>query len=203
MAGNAAHEILAEFRSPQSATVIEVRGSLLASSLGTLRELKLLDRYLGCLPKPLHNEVMFVLASSWVPLELAMAHYKACDDMALTEEELSEIGKQVSLRIMGTFLGTLVRSSQKLSSGAPTSLPLKQYPRLWDRIFVGGSCNVRMTGLKDARIESYGVPMFRYRYFRTAYAGLIRGAGLMFRSVMHARVKKATDDSLVIDLSWV
>jgi hypothetical protein len=201
--GKQAHEILAEYRSPESASVLQVRGSLLASSLGTLRELKLLDRYLGCLPKSRHDEVMFVLASSWVPLDLAMAHYQACDEMALTETELDAIGKQVSQRIMGTFLGTLVRSSQKLSAGAPTSVPLRQYPRLWDRIFVGGSCNVRMTGMKDARIESYGVPMFRYRYFRVAYAGLLRGAGLMFRSVMHARVRKATDDSAVVELSWV
>lgn len=194
------YELLAEHHGPHP-SVTEVRGSLIASSLATLRDLQLHERYLACLPRPYHDPILFVLASSWVPVELALAHYAACDAMQLTDAELDGIGRHVSERIMGTFLGTLVRSSRKV--GTTTHVPLRQYPRLWERLLIGGSCSVHGLGLKDGRIESRGVPMFRYRYFRVAYASLIRGAGLMFRSVMHARIRKATDDSLTIDLSWV
>jgi hypothetical protein len=63
--------------------VLQVRGSLVASSLQTLRELDLFPRYLALLDKDKHEPILFALASSWLPLELAMAHYGACEAMAL------------------------------------------------------------------------------------------------------------------------
>lgn len=193
------YEVIATHESKHGPRVIQVRGSLLASSLETLRELDLFDRYIECLPQEYHERVLYVLAASWVPIEVAEVHYAACDAMELSESQLESIGKHVSHRIINTFLGTLVRTARALTSG----VPLSYYPKLWDRLLMGGSCSVGMLGPKDARIESRGVPMFRFRYFRIAYAGLIRGAGLVFRPAIHARVRKATDDSLTIDLSWV
>jgi hypothetical protein len=176
-----------------------VRGSLIASSLQTLRKLDLFDRYIGHLPAERHEEVLYVLAASWVPLDIAMAHYAACDAMQLTEAELHEIGTHVSQRIMGTFLGTLIRTTTSLVASGTV---LRHYPRLWDRLLMGGSCSVHMLTPKDARIESRGVAMFRYRYFRVAYTGLLRGAAGAFRSSAHARARNATADSLTVDLNW-
>ncbi len=195
------HKVLAEYSSPQGPRVSQVRGSLIVSSLETLREVGLFDRYLRELPLALQDEVPFVLASSWVSVDLAMGHYAACEGMNLNDEELDEIGRHVAHRIMGTFLATLVRSARKVA--APSLVPLAQYPRLWERLMIGGSCRVLHRGMKDARIESNGLPMFRYRYFRVAYTGLIRGAGSVFRSGLHARQVRASDDSLVLDVSWV
>jgi hypothetical protein len=200
MATNQA-ELLAEHTSPHGPTVTQIRGSMVVSSQQTLRELGLYQRYLEQLPQAQHETVLFVLASSWVPVEVAMAHYAACDAMNLREEELDKIGRHVSARIVDTFLGTLLRSSQKVA--APGFVPIRQYPRMWDRLMQGGSCRVLMTGMKDARVESHGVPMFRYRYFRIGFVGLIRGAGMLFRSAVYTRTRKASDDSLVIDISWV
>jgi hypothetical protein len=194
-------ELLVDYTSPQSAQVTEVRGSLIASSLQTLRDRGLFERYLPKLPEVHREQVLFCLAASWLPLDVAMAHYAACEAMQLTDAELEALGNDVSKRIMGTFLATLVRSARHVAVG--TSIPLKQYPRLWERLMIGGSCKVTMFGAKDARIESFGVPMFRYRYFRTAYTGLVRGASLMFRSAAHTRVRRAGDDTLSVDISWV
>ncbi len=194
-------ELLAEHKSDQGPKVLQIRGSLIVSSLQTLRELNLFDRYLQQLPRERQNEVLFVLASTWVPVELAMVHYGACDALHLGEDELDTIGKHVSNRIMTTFVGTLVRTTRTVA--APGQVPLKQYPRLWDRLMVGGSCRVFATGMKDARIESLGVPMFRYRYFRIGYMALVRGAGLLFRSAVYTKQRSASDDALTIDVSWV
>jgi hypothetical protein len=197
--GNA--ELVAEHTSPHGPTVTQIRGSMVVSSQQTLRELGLYARYLEQLPKSQHDTVLFVLASSWAPVEVALVHYAACDAMNLRDDELDQIGRHVSARMVDTFLGTLLRSSQKVA--VPGLVPLRQYPRLWDRLMQGGSCRVLMTGMKDARIESNGVPMFRYRYFRIGFLALIRGAGMLFRSAVYTRPRKATDDSLVIDVSWV
>lgn len=147
-----------------------------------------------------HDRILYILAASWVPVEDALLHYGACEAMNLSESELDTIGRHVSQRIMGTFVGTIVRTASHVLM--PNRVPLQQYPRLWERLMLGGSCGVYVCGAKDARIESRGVPMFRYRYFRIAYTGLIRGAGAMFRSSVQARNRNATDDSLTIELSW-
>jgi ABC-type uncharacterized transport system permease subunit len=68
---------------------------------------------------------------------------------------------------------------------------------------VGGGCTVQASGLKDVTIESRGMPMFRYRYFRVAYTGLIRGAGHLFARKMFTRARKASDSALTVDISWV
>jgi hypothetical protein len=198
-----ASELLSQHDSASGPLVTQVRGALVVSSLQTLRELGFLDRYLRCLPKVHHDEVLLALASSWLPVSLAMAHYTACETLALGERDLDAIGQHVSKRIMGTFLGTLLRSSRNLGAGTTPVIPLRQYHRLWDRLLMGGGCTVRTSGPKDAYIESRGVPMFRYRYFRVAYMGLIRGAGLMFAKAVYTRINKATDDMLSIDASWV
>ncbi|MEY4583390.1 MAG: hypothetical protein RL701_8093, partial [Pseudomonadota bacterium] len=80
---------------------------------------------------------------------------------------------------------------------------LKHYDKLWDRLLLGGSCQIRQTGPKDAVIESRGLGMFRYRYFRVAYASLIRGAGLMFAKTFYTRVQRASDTAMVVSISWV
>jgi hypothetical protein len=194
------YEVLADHQSAHGPTVLQVRGSLIASSLETIRQLGLFDRYEAHLPAQHHDAVVYVLAASWVPIDVAMAHYGACEEMQLTEPELHEIGRHVSQRIMGTFLGTLVRTASKII--ATPGMPLRHYPRLWDRLLEGGGCTVSMMGSRDARIESRGVPMFRYRYFRIAYNGLIRGAASVFRSDVQTRIRNATDSALTIDLGW-
>jgi hypothetical protein len=196
---DAKYQLVAEHHSSHGPHVVQVRGSLIASSIETLRQLKFFDRYIEHLPAEYHERVLYALAASWVPLEVAMAHYAACDAMQLSETELYQIGSSVSQRIMGTFLGTLMRTAAAI---VPTGSILRHYPRLWDRLLMGGGCSVSMLGPKEARIESRGVPMFRYRYFRVAYTGLIRGAGAVVRDTLHVRVRHATDTSLTIDLTY-
>lgn len=173
------------------------------SSLQTLRELDYFPRYMEHLPSEFHDAVLFALASSWLPIEVAMAHYGACHAMALEEAELDKIGQAVSGRIMGTFLGTLLRGSRQIGATTAPLVALKHYDKLWDRLLLGGACIVRQTGPKDATIESRGVPMFRYHYFRVAYASLIRGAGLMFANTFYTRVRRSSDSAMIIDVSWV
>ncbi len=197
--GRSKYELVADHQSSRGPNVVQVRGSLIASSLETLRQLGLFDRYIAHLPAEYHEQILYVIAASWVPIDVAMAHYRACDEMQLAESELHEIGQYVSKRIMGTFLGTLMRTATSVI--APGSA-LRYYPRLWDRLLMGGGCTVSTLGSNEARIESRGVAMFRYRYFRVAYTGLIRGAATVFRSSVQTRIRSSTDNALTIDISW-
>lgn len=195
--------ILLEHCSAAGPQVLRVRGSLLVSSLQSLRELGLFERYASHLPAALHDDIVYALASSWLPCALAMQHYAACEAMELADEELVEMGKHVASRIMGTFVATLLRGSRAVGANARPVMILQNYHRLWDRLLEGGTCKVELTGMKDASIESGGVPMFRYRYFRTAYAGLIRGAGSFLGSAIYTKVLRGSDDALKVSVSWV
>ncbi|MEY4577828.1 MAG: hypothetical protein RL701_2531 [Pseudomonadota bacterium] len=196
-------QLLIDHESAAGPTVLQVRGSLIVSSLQTLRDLGHFSRYEQNLPAALHDDVLYALAASWLPLEVAMAHYGACDAMNLQDSELDSIGQAVSGRIMGTFLGTILRGSRQVGAQAAPLVALRHYDKLWDRLLVGGTCHVRQTGPKDAVIASKGLGMFRYRYFRVAYASLIRGAGLMFAKIFYTRVQRTSDTSMVVGISWV
>ena len=196
-------QLLIDHQGAAGPTVVQVRGSLIVSSLQTLRELDYFSRYEQNLPPALHDHVLYALAASWLPLEVAMAHYAACDAMNLQDAEMDAIGHAVSARIMGTFLGTLLRGSRQVGAQAAPLVALRHYDKLWDRLLVGGTCHVRQTGPKDAVIESRGLSMFRYRYFRVAYAALIRGAGLMFAKTFYTRVQRASDTTMIVSISWV
>ena len=184
-------------------TLLEVRGSLIVSSLQTLRELALFPRYIAHLPAAQHERVLYALASSWLPCEVALAHYGACDAMELSEKELQAMGEHVAQRILGTFLATVLKGTRVIGANMRPLAAFQHYPRLWDRLLRGGGCTVCQTGPKDATIESRGVPMFGYRYFRFAYMHLIRGAGLLFGDTIYTRALRTSQTSMKIGVSWV
>jgi hypothetical protein len=196
-------QLLLEHHSAAGPSVTHVRGSLIVSSLQGLRELGFYERYLEHLPASARDSVLFAIAASWLPLETAMAHYAACEAMKLSNDELGTIGQNVSARIMGTFLGTVVRASRKVANVNAPLIALENYDKLWDRLLQGGGCRVRQLGPKDAVVESFGMPMLEYRYFRIAYAAVIRGAGLMFAKSFYARVERSSATALTVVVSWV
>ncbi len=183
--------------------VTEVRGSLIVSSLATLRDLTLYDRYSALIDRSVLAKLQFAIASTWLPIELAMAHYAACDALELNEIQMKNIGEHVSEKLVNTFWGAALREARKVGAAVPYDIALRQYGSMWERVFRGGSSVVEELGRKDARILARGLPMVRYRYFRVGYLGLIRGAALMFFRACHVKVERLADDELTILVSWV
>jgi len=196
--------LIADHTGADGAVAHSVRGSLIASSLQTLRELGHYDRYIACLPAEFHEQVLFCLASSWLPVEAAMAHYAACDAMELSESELVMIGENVSQRIMGTFLGTMLRSSRTFGASPTPWVPFKQYGRIIDRVLSGGVHRIYELGPKDALIEHAGIRMLRYRYFRSGILGIVRGGVSMFAKTCYVKEQLgAPADAIRISVRWV
>ena len=195
---------LVDYRSPDGATVTRVRSTLLMSGIQALREFGYYERYVALLPAEHHERILYAVTPEWLPVEIACLHYRICDALELGPTDLDAIGQHVSQKIMGTFLGTLTRSSRTL--GTSPWLPLGQYDRLWERILVGGACQVEQVGPKDAIIRSFGIPMLESRYFRTAYQGVQRGAGLLFSKTVRAKAVAVPGDdphAAATQVSWV
>jgi hypothetical protein len=131
----------------------------------------LLQRYAAFLSPEHRTRLDESLAPEWLPLELGLAHYAACDSLSLSPSELQEIGEDVGIRLQGTFIGTLTRSARNV--GLTPWVPLAQFARLKERLMQGGAVMVTKTGPKDATVELHQIELFKHTYFRVAYAGVI------------------------------
>ncbi|MDB4973221.1 MAG: hypothetical protein JWN48_1562 [Myxococcaceae bacterium] len=168
------HEVLVNHQSRAGDSVTSIRGVMIVSSLRMLQELGYYERYLTLLADQARATLPYVLAQSWVPIELACTHYAACEALDLGESELTSLGEKIANRNADAFYGTLLRSARRGGMDAAW-LALGAQARIYDRMYVGGSVAVLRTGPKDAVVELSGLPLAAYRYFRVAYCGYMRG----------------------------
>jgi len=197
-------ELICDHHSAAGPVVTAVRGTMLVSSVSTIRELGLYERYLACLPASMHDQVLYTLAMSWSPIEVAVAHYQACDDMGLHDDQIAEVGARVSGRFASTFLGTLLGAARGAGVDAPW-LGLRAQPRSWDRMFVGGGARIERVGPKDVIGTFSGTPLARIRYYRQSFCGYYRGLAKLFGHQAHVKVigERADSDTLIVSGSWV
>jgi hypothetical protein len=194
--------VLVDYTSPDGAQVTHVRSTLIASSLQTLRELQYFDRYFERLPREHRDEILLALGPAWLPLETALAHYRACEALDLTEEQLGAIGTSVTTRLANTLIATFLRSTRAVG-GSPW-LSLEQSDRMWSRLMRGGAVRVTRRGPKEAMVEVTGLALFELRYFSLAFRSALLGGALLFSKTAYLREQgKRRPHAMVAILSWV
>jgi hypothetical protein len=180
-----------------------VRSTLLQSSLGFLRARGHFDRYLELVDPARKDAILGSLAPAWLPIDLALAHYGACDRLGLSLEERVALGEAVGDRIQGTFMKTLIQGARAVGF-TPFTL-FARFDALWGRLFQGGSVELTKTGPKDVSVEILGAKVTQFTYFRTAFTGIIR-AGFKVAGVrvgyVHDGPWDGRTDRFVIRASW-
>ena len=181
-----------------------VRGTLLASSMQSLRSRGLFDRYSTLLPDSHRDRVLNSVAGEWLTVEIALAHYRACDALRLSVEDQIGMGRDVSRRTHETFLGLIV----KMARGAGVT-PWVVFPKinsLYMRIFRGGGIEITRLSPKDARVQTIGLSPLGIPYFRNAYLGMYEAGVSMFASNVQVRpLSLATSPpgkDFVLHLQW-
>ncbi len=183
--------------------VLQVRSTLISASIQGLREAGLEARYLAALPSERHLEMKMMTAGAWLPLEIAMTHYRACDAMALLPEELESMGAHVSSRTQRSFVGTLGRTAGGV--GATPWTMLAHTHRIYARMVDGGDHIIYRVGPKEALIVNMGSPLVEIPYFRRAMVAYYRGVGEIIASTVYAQeVARYNRPGLWgVRLSWV
>jgi hypothetical protein len=166
----------------------QVRSTLLVASLGALRDLGRMDDYLRALPPALHAPVLEAIPGTWMPVDTAVAHYRACDSLGCSHPEVVAIGRRVFDRLQGTLLGTAVRLSRQVGVTPWTVMP--QFPRFWMRLFDGSAMHGWRLGPKEARIDILDMPLCDTAYFRSALCGQGMGVLDMFCSKAYVGERK-------------
>lgn len=153
------------------------RSTWIVSSLQTLRERGHFEAYRRNLAAH-HDRIFSALAGSWLPMDVARAHYEACNRLGLGLEEQIAMGLGVGGRAQGTLLSTAVKAARGAGVTPWTIIP--QFDRLYRRAANGGAAAVFKLGPKEARGEFVGCELFDIDYFRHAFRGVLLNVGALF-----------------------
>ena len=184
--------------------ITHIRSATISSSILSLQSRGLHEAYVSKLRPSDHEGISSAKDGQWTPIALAVAHYRALDELRLGPSMTEAMGAAVSARLQGGggFLGTIVRATK--SAGVTPWALCSQYPRLWDRLFIGGGIVVRKAGPKDAVFESHHLALADIPYFRQAYMALHRaGLELFARRVVVQEVAGSSARCFSIRAGWV
>lgn len=192
------------FAAPRAkvALATRFRSTWLTSSLSALRERGFIDRYFTLLPAEYHAAVDGCVAGIWLPIDVCLAHYRACEALQLSKREAWDIGDQVTRRVHGTSLALALRLATQV--GATPWTILAQLDRLWERIWIGGGVGVYKRGPKEAIVEVIqwrpaGIP-----YVRSTMPAVLAGIVAMFCAKAYASDVPAlgTSSSMGVKVQW-
>jgi hypothetical protein len=180
----------------------QARGTWVTSSVLALKKRGHFERYIAQLQPEDHDALVFAVAASWMPVDLVLRHYEACDRLALPPDELFAIGSDVTTRVHASSLA-LGRSVASATGVTPWTI-LERLDRAWARVAVGGGVAVAKLGPKEARVEILGFQFARIRYNRIATRGIVHGlvAVLAQSAWVHEIEPLCTSTALGFKVQW-
>lgn len=197
--------VLLDYISPSGPVVTQVRGALITASIESLREGGYFDAYQRALPTAVRDEVVNTLAMSWVSIDRALDHYRACDELGLHERHIAELAVKSSARYANSFFGTLLRTTR--STGFELDLTgMRMMHRMFERVYLGGGMTVYRLGPKDTLTELHGLPLVATRYYRIACQAWYQGIGELVVKKLYVRPARPRVErpfTIAFSSSWV
>jgi hypothetical protein len=158
--------------------VRELRTTVIVGSLSVLKATGRFNAYEANLPPEARELLIHTVAGAWIPIDLALIHYGACDALGLPPDQIAANGRAVFDKTSGTLLGTTVRMAREVGATPWTVLPHLQ--RFWDRAYKGGALQIVKTGPKEARGDVVQARICDSMYYRHALRGLLNGVLELF-----------------------
>lgn len=173
------------------------------SSVAQLREHGHFDRYCKHIDAKVLQEISTNLAPGCVGLELAEAHYRACDALDLSTEELDRIRQTAGQRIRES---ALVVSGKNAGMAIDVWAGASQPHRVWKRLYQGGSVQFAKIAPTERPHRLPRVVLNKFRYFRCANLAGIKGVheaiGIRVESARIVRYEPTTLE-LTVHLVWM
>ncbi|HEY2733204.1 MAG TPA: hypothetical protein VGI70_04430 [Polyangiales bacterium] len=189
---------------PNAVPATAVRNVLIQSSLTELKATGYYDRYAALIAPEVLTELAANLGPGWIPIELALAHYEACDKMNLSAEDFALLGARVGDRVQGAVLVTSAK--KKRDEDFDLWNVEAQLHRMWARLFQGGSLQVVKLGPKMKLLQARGIRLNRYHYYRQGHLAALRAThsaiGVELTTLQIASYDEANDE-LTVRLGWL
>ncbi len=197
-------EAVTPFAAPTLKTPLTThfRSTWLTSSLRVFREQNIIDSYLEALPIRYRDVVLGSLAGAWLPIDVAMAHYAACDALRLPLVEQIAIGRAVTAVAHRTSYSFALRLAKEAGVTPWAGLAIQK--RLWHQVWRGGDVATFKTGPKEARVEIVGWPCAEFAYTRRAMQGVLLGQTELFckKAYVQEIASRCTRTSLGYRVAW-
>jgi hypothetical protein len=186
---------------PAAGPVTQVKNLLIQFSLDQLRDGGHYDAYSKLVAPDVLQDLLARLAPGWLPVELAVAHYEACDKLGLDAEQLDRVGRLVGDRIQDATLVSAAKRARERDFDIWSAM--SQIHRTWSRLYQGGSVQFVKIGPKDLLLEERGYPMNRCQYFRRGHLGSLAARFAALGTELTRReVLEVEADDVVIHLGW-
>ena len=178
------------------------RSTWLTASQATLRDKGRSDAYEAALDPAFRERILGAVPGVWLPMEVAYAHYAACDSLGLSGSELLEMGATATRRAHATTLAFITRLARGV--GVTPWTVLAQAPRLWSNTCDDGEVGVLRLGPKEARVEFVGFPLAALKYNRVTMRGIVLAVAELFCAKAYAKEIPSLCSSRAIGmrLSW-
>jgi hypothetical protein len=179
-----------------------MRGTVLVGSIDAMRESPRWDDYVKALDAPFRETLLTTVPASWVPLDAAVAHYRACDRLGLSVEDQVANGRKTFARASGVIFGTVTKMAKE--AGVTPWTLMAQFHRFWARSYDGGGVQVRKVGPKEAYVDVIKAPLFASRYHRNAVRGVIVSSIDLFctKGYMTERLGAGVQDGVAYRVQW-
>lgn len=198
-------KLLLDHVSRHGPTVTHIRGVVLLKSVENLRKAGLFERYAAALDPAYREQIEAALASSWLPLAVAEAHYAACDGMRLGDAEIDRLGALMAEGMSNALFSMLIKVTRQAGVESMWSA-LKQNDRIWDRMYQGGQVTIIQTGPKDLITENRGISLAQSRYWRCGLRAYWMALGKLMTNVVYVKSippREPHPHSVAFAGSWV
>jgi hypothetical protein len=180
--------------------VSKVRSTILLASRSCVVAAGHGTRYDAALAPAARRALDDAVAGVWLPLDVATAHYRACDALDLGPNAIATIGRSTNDRVKKTLAGTFIHVFQE-AGGNPWNV-IPHWQRFWDRGYEGGALRVTKLGPKDARVDVLACPLCESHYFRHALRGLSNGFIEVFCKRAYATEITSSADGASFRYQW-
>jgi hypothetical protein len=179
------------------------RSTWLSASVALVKERGLFAEYLKHLAPEHKDAILHPVVGQWLEAEVAVAHYRACDALGLSEEEQVTMGRDAALRVHGPVLSVAVRMAA--SAGVTPWLAVSKVQSNFARIWIGGAAAIFKLGPKEARFEIAGFPPARVPYCRVALRGSLQALTALFaqKTYVSEIARLRSDLTVGYRISWV
>jgi hypothetical protein len=147
-----------------------VRSTVLVSSIQALRTSGHYDAYAAKVDPSVKGRLVTLGAPAWLPIDLAQAHYRACDALGLPSDEVRRVSASLAL-VHVSGVDVLLRAAR--AGGVSPWTIFSRAPTYWDRMYMGGRLVVHQDGPKDARLVVHGQSLAELAYWRAGFAGIV------------------------------
>jgi hypothetical protein len=196
-------EVFVPFEFPgQARPATHVRSTLIVSSMQTLRKYGHYDAYVKRLDPAYHDDLVSLIAGTWIPVEIGLAHYLAADALELDVRTIDSFGAEVSDRVNRSALALVLKISRQ--GGVTPWTAFARVHRLREETFDGTDISVTKLGPKDARFDWVGIPYAAVPYYRASFGGFLRALVQLFSATAYTRFLTAhsTPTSMSYRISW-